>query len=289
LDRIASAPPATITATQWQSELNRADLSARQVGIGELHGLPLRYWQTVTDRTKQAAGIRSVTVVSGILDANNRHLDRNRKALNYLLGPELQPRFPLEGLVIAPTATDALVLTVPDQELPRLLQRSATRLLEVPQPGTSGVARLFQVRARPPDEIITLRRRSNQTIGHGVRLVVLDVPSEVRPGQTAPLAAYLLVEDGSQTDHVDLVPFVELLDPTTGRRSATQRGGLPSAEWRTGDLLVQQLNLTIPVNLPPGDYPLAFGLTAPHDNEDSPPATEGATPSAALLRVRSGP
>ena len=291
LDRIASAPPAAITATQWQSELNRADLTARQLGIGELHGLPLRYWQTVAERSKQAAqsaGIRSVTVVSGILDANNRHLDRNRKALNYLLGPELQPRFPLEGLVIAPTATDSLMLTVPDQELPRMVQRSASRLLEMPQPGTSSATRLFQVRARPPDEIITLRRRTNQPLGHGVRLMVLDVPSEVRPGQTAPLAAYLLIEDGSQTDHADLVPFVELVDPATGQRTFTRRGGLPSSEWRTGDLLVQQLNLTVPVSLPEGDYPLSLGLAAPNDNVDTAPAADGTVPRAAVLRVRAG-
>ena len=292
LDRIASAPPADISATQWQSELNREDLSARQLGIGELHGLPLRYWQSVADRTKQVAqttGLRNVTVVSGILDANNRHLDRNRKALNYLLGPELEPRFPLEGLIVAPTATDALFLTVPDQELPRLVQRSSTRLLEVPQPRTSSAARLYQVRARPPDEIITLRRRANQPVGNGVRLVVLDVPSEVRPGQTAPLAAYLLIDDASQTDHHDLAPFVALMDPTSGYETFARRGGLPSAEWRTGDLLVQQLNLTVPVSLPEGDYPLRFGLAAPDSDVDSPPEGDGAVPRAAVLRVRNGP
>jgi 4-amino-4-deoxy-L-arabinose transferase-like glycosyltransferase len=292
LDRIASAPPAAITATQWQAELNRADLTARQVGIGELHGLPLRYWQTVADQTRAVArqvGIRGVTVISGILDANNRHLDRNRKALNYLLGPELEPRFPLEGLIIAPTVTDALVLTIPDQELPRLLQRSDRELLAVPQPGTSSATRLFLVRARPADELVTLRRRSNLDVGYGVRLVVLDVPSEVRPGQTAPLAAYLLVEDGSQTDHHDLVPYVDLIDPVSGRSTFARRGGLSSAEWRTGDLLIQQMNLTVPVDLAPGEYPLRFGLTAPETNLDASPVSAGPEPRAATLRVRAGP
>ncbi|MCC7367049.1 MAG: glycosyltransferase family 39 protein [Chloroflexi bacterium] len=292
LDRIASAPPAAITATQWQSELNRADLTARQIGIGELHGLPLRYWQTVADRTKaaaQTAGIRGVTVVTGVLDADNRHLDRNRKALNYLLGPELEPRFPLEGLTVAPTTRDALVLTIPDQELPRLLQRSATRLLDVPQPGTSSAARLFQVRARPPDDLISLRRRSNQPVGFGVRLVVLDVPTEVRPGQTAPLAAYLLVEDGQPTDAHDLVPYVELTDAEGRRLTFARRGGLPSAEWQTGDLLVQQLNVTVPVSLPDGEYPLRLGLSLPDDDVDHPPRAEGVVERAVVLRVRSTP
>jgi hypothetical protein len=292
LDRIASAPAAAISATQWQAQLNRADLTARQIGIGELHGLPLRYWQTVADRAKQAAqgvGIRSVTVISGILDANNRHLDRNRKALNYLLGPELQPRFPLEGLVIAPTATDSLVLTMPDQDIPRLLQRGGTRLLEVPQPGTSGVTRLYQVRGRQPDELITVRRRTNQPVGYGVRLMVLDLPAEARPGQTVPLVAYLLVENGSRTDNQDLVPFVELVDPGSGKRTFSRRGGLPSAEWQTGDLLIQQLNLTVPISTPEGDYPLRLGLAIPDDDVDAPPEGDGPAPRAAMLRVRNGP
>src|SRR6185436_17639548 len=166
------------------------DLRARQIGIGELHGLPLRYWQNVADQTRQIAhstGLTSVTVVSGIQDDGARHLDRRRKALSYLLGPDLDPRFPLEGLTVVPTTRDALFLTLPDQELPRIVQRAATRLAEVPQPGTSSAARLYQVKARPANEVVTLRRRSNVSIEEGLRLVVLDVPTEVRPGQTAPL------------------------------------------------------------------------------------------------------
>ena len=87
---MASAPATSITATDWQRALSRTDLRARQLGIGELHGLPLRYWQrrrrSDPPRGPQRAGSRSVTVVSGILDDGNRHLDRRRKALSYLLG-----------------------------------------------------------------------------------------------------------------------------------------------------------------------------------------------------------
>ena len=64
-----------------------------------------------------------MTVVSGILDDGNRHLDRRRKALSYLLGPDLDPRFPLEGLTVVPTARDALFLALPDQEPPQFVQR----------------------------------------------------------------------------------------------------------------------------------------------------------------------
>jgi Dolichyl-phosphate-mannose-protein mannosyltransferase len=291
LDRMASAPATETSATEWQHAMNRTDLRARQLGIGELHGLPLRYWQTVADQTRHAArstGIRSVTVVSGILDDGNRHLDRRRKALNYLLGPDLEPRFPLEGLVVVPTARDTVVLTLPDQELPRIVQRAATRLAEAPQPGTSGAARLFQVKARPVNDVITLRRRTNVPVADGVRLVVLDLPPQVRPGQTVPLAAYLLIEDSSRIADQARVPYVELVDSNRGIRTSTRRGGLESDQWRSGDLLIQQLNLTAPVDLPEGDYELRFGLV-PAGIDDLSAAVDTPTVQAATLRVRTTP
>jgi hypothetical protein len=288
LNRIASLPPASVTATAWQEALNRSDLTARQLGIGELHGLPLRYWQEVADqarRSASAADVREVTVVSGILDDANRHLDRRRKALNYLLGPDLAVRFPLEGLIVVPTTRTALFLTLPDQELPRIVQRASTRLADVPQPGTSSATGIFQVRSRPADEVITLRRRTNVDVGHGVRLVVLDHPPDARPGQTVSLAAYLLVEDASKLGANPVEPAVELLDPATGLRTSNRRSGLPSAEWQSGDLLIQQLNLTVPVGLPEGDYALQFDLVSPSTADDAPLGDIG-TVRAATLRVR---
>lgn len=290
LDRLVSRPPAAISATAWQQELNRSDLTARQLGIGELHGLPLRYWQDVADQTRAAAqrtGLRGVTVITGILDDANRRLDRRRKALSYLLGPDLDARFPLEGLTVVPTAGDTLFLTVPDEDLPRVVQRSATRLAEIPQPGTSGSARVFQVRVRPPDEVITLRRRSNVPVVDGLRLVVLDLPPQIRPGQTVPMAAYLMVDDATKLPASGLIPYVELVAPGA-RGAVARRGGLDSSDWRTGDLLIQQLNLTAPVDLPEGDYELRLGL-APVDY----PVTEttgGREPvRAAVLRARAEP
>ncbi|MGE3912798.1 MAG: hypothetical protein AB7K36_25800, partial [Chloroflexota bacterium] len=155
------------------------------------------------------------------------------------------------------------------------------------QPGTSSAARLFRVRARQPDDLITLRRRAHVSVGHGLRLVVLDVPTDVQPGQTAQLIAYLLVETRAPSAD-DLQPYVELTDPATGQRTITQRGGLPSAEWQPGDLLVQQMNLTVPVSLPAGDYPLRLGLAPTTHDLESEAAPGGSPPQAAVLRVRAG-
>jgi hypothetical protein len=271
--------------------LNREDLKARQIGIGELHGLPLRYWQTVADRTREAAnraGIRTVTVVSGIQDEGNRHLDRRRKALSYLLGPDLEARFPLEGLVVVPTARDTLYVTVPDQELPRIVQRAATRLVEIPQPGTSSATTVYRVRARSADDVITLRRRSNVAVEDGLRLVVLDPPSQVMPGQTAPLAAYLLVQAPVAGPDDKREPYVELRDASPTPRTTVRRSGLETSQWLAGDLLIQQMNLTVPVDLGEGDYELRFGLALPTSLEGTGGA-EPATVQAATLRVRSSP
>jgi len=290
LDGMASAPAAEISATEWQAALNRTDLRARQLGIGELHGLPLRYWQAVADQTRLAAhgtGTRSVTVVTGIQDDGNRHLDRRRKALNYLLGPDLEPRFPLEGLTVVPTSRDTLFLTLPDQELPRIVQRAASPLAELPQPGTSSATRLYQVKARSANDVITLRRRANVPVADGVRLVVLDVPTQVRPGQTAPLAAYLAVEDGVRTLTDDHAPHVELVTGSDRPRVTTRRGGLAVSQWLAGDLIIQQMSLTVPFDVPEGDYDVRIGLATP--DAESHASSETQTVHAATLRVRAGP
>ena len=97
------------------------------------------------------------------------------------------------------------------------------------------------------------------------------------------------MEDGTPTDDRDLVPYVELTDANGRRLTFSRRGGLASADWRSGDLLVQQLNLTVPVSLTDGEYPLRLGLSMPDDNVDSPPEAEGVAQRAAVLRVRTAP
>jgi hypothetical protein len=284
IDLSVSQPPTDLTPTEWQARLNDADLAARQLGIGELHGLPLRYWQSVADRARAAArtaGLRDVTVVTGIQDAGYRHLDKRRKALNYLLGPDLRLRFPLEGLVVVPTTHDVLALTIPEQDLPRAIQRGATRLAEIPLPGTDGATRIFRARPRPIDDVITIRRRLNLPLGHGVRLLGIDMPPRARPGQTMPMVAYLLVDDDAAIGPEALVPIIELVDGQGRRLTSVTRGGLDSADWQTGDLMLQQASLTVPIDLPEGDYELRVGL----DNGD---AEVGAVP-AAVARIRNEP
>ncbi len=276
LEAAVSAPVTAVSPTEWQVTLNRAELGAKQAGFGELHGLPLRYWQSVADRTKAVAGAtlleRSATAsrdrapdvvaVTGIQDAANRDLDRRRKALDYLLGPELEPRFPLEGLSIVPTARDALFLTIPEQDLPRGAARAATRLAEIPLPGTSGATRVWSVRARPPEQIAEPRLRATFQVEGGTRLLGLDLPPRGEPGLTLPIVTYWLVERDDPRPGSDDEPFVELVDASGRPRAYQARGGLPSSQWRAGDLLIQRGSLTLPIDLPAGQYVVTAGLVS---------------------------
>jgi hypothetical protein len=268
LERELAAPRSATTPTEYQAALNRAELANKQLGIGELHGLPLRYWQTVADRTRDAAranDVREVVVVTGIPDEANRHLDRRRKALDYLLGPDLAPRFPLEGLTVLPSGHATLVLTLPEQELPRALSRRAVRVLDEPLPGTNGATRGWLVRAQPAAELVLSRVRADAPFANGVRLLGIDVPPRAAPGQTVPLATYWRVERETPPDDEDVVPLVELRGTDGAPRASVRRGGLPSREWRSGDVLVQRAALTVPVALPPGEYRITAGLVSRSD------------------------
>ncbi len=265
LHGMLTAPHTDVSPSAWQARLNEAELGAKQAGIGELHGLPLGYWQSVADLTKRHAHLASdndVVVFTGIQDDANRHLDRRRKTIDYLLGPELGTRFPLEGLVVVPTSRDSLYLTIPEQDLPRVVARGATRLEEARLPGTDGATRLWLVRPRVAVELAQPRIGADAKSQTGVRLLGVDAPPRAAPGRIISLVTYWLVERDIAPIDEDDEPFVELRDGL-GRELATRgAGGLPSAQWRAGDVLIQRSTLTVPFGLEIGEYRLAVGLAS---------------------------
>jgi hypothetical protein len=265
LHSMAAAPRAALTPSDWQARLNDAERGGKQAGIGELHGLPLAYWQSVADLAKaQAARAQTddVVVLTGIQDDANRHLDKRRKAIDYLLGPSLDARFPLEGLTVLPTGRDTLFLTLPEQDLPRLVRSGASPLGERALPGTDGETRLWLVRARPAGELVRPRRPATARFQNGVQLLGLDAPARADAGQTIPLTTYWLVERAAPSVDEDDETFVELRVGGGSMLARRAAGGLPSAEWRTGDLLIQRSTLTIPPSVRPGEYSLVAGLAS---------------------------
>ena len=279
LEASLAAPRAAVTPSAWQAAQNRAELAAKQAGIGEIHGLPLRYWQSVADRAKDAArslssrhssastGPADLVALTGIADDANRHLDERRKALDYLLGPEVEARFPLEGLTVLPRERDTLFLTLPEQDLPGAVQRNATRLAELPLPGTNGSTRLWLVRARQSRDAVQPRARADARLEPGVRLLGLDAPSRTQPGQAVAVVSYWEVDGDFVPSDRELAVFVELLDGANLPVARQVRSGLPSRQWRNGDVLVQRGALTLPPSLPAGQYRAAAGIV-PLDDVD---------------------
>ena len=108
------------------------------------------------------------------------------------------------------------------------------------------------------------------SFGEAVELLGIDTPSSViaKPGQVVTITLAWTVVDSPLTD---LARFVHVLG--TDGRPVTQRAGAPcagqespqpdtacpSASWIPGEVLLDQVELVIPADLPPGRYPLATG------------------------------
>lgn len=247
LDEMATAPRSNISPTAWQEAANARDAIARRLGVGEIHGLPLDYWQGVADATKPAvAGVTDVLVMTGIEDDGERHLDKRRKALEYLLGPELQSRFPLDGLTVLPANRRSVLMTIPEQDPPRAATRDALKVMELHQPGTNSATRAWISPGRSVGELVQPRAAANVLFDCGVRALGVDAPARAQPGQSVRLTTYWSIEQAVRLNGRDLTTGVALTDAGGAVRATARRGGLPSAEWRDSDLLVQQITLVVP-------------------------------------------
>ena len=112
----------------------------------------------------------------------------------------------------------------------------------------------------------------------------LPRPPTFGPGREVELAGAKVVADGARL-HVflwwrvheppggDYKVFVQLLDQ--GRRLQAsgddfpRSGAMPTGYWRSGDLIVDEHEIQLPENLPPGDYHIGVGL---YDSEQRLPA-----------------
>jgi hypothetical protein len=98
--------------------------------------------------------------------------------------------------------------------------------------------------------------------GERVALLGVVTPDElqVAPGATVTLT---LAWQALATPTEDLVRFVHVLGPDG--RPVSQSDGIPcagdcvSASWLAGEVLVDEISVQIPVDLPPGSYPLGVG------------------------------
>lgn len=251
------------SAAERQATLNERERETRQSGIGDLFGLPLRYWQRVADQTQEVVRAREathLTVLIGISDPYALYVDRRRMALDYLLGNHVVARFPFEGTTLLPLDRPAPVLQLPGTELPRIA-RGAERAFAVPVPGSREEIRLAVIPPRPLTEQALPRRRLDARFDYGVQLVAIDVPSRLERGEAVLLTSFWTFAGlGPEISRGEHSVFFHLLAGDDQIVTQDDGLGLPSSSWREGDLLIRRTTLTVPTDLGDDRLQLVIGV-----------------------------
>ena len=102
-------------------------------------------------------------------------------------------------------------------------------------------------------------------MGDGIRLAGYDVqPDALHPGDILYLQLYWQVEAAPSAEWT---VFTHLLNPQTpgapplaGKDSPPGSGSLPTTRWRAGWQILDEYQIALPADLPPGAYELAAGL-----------------------------
>jgi hypothetical protein len=120
---------------------------------------------------------------------------------------------------------------------------------------------------RPPQRL--LPQPVNNLLGNDIRLLGYDVqPDSLHPGEVLYLQLHWLVE---QTPAEDWVVFTHLLRSdgaggyvqVAGEDNRPGGGSLPTPRWQEGWRILDEYQIALPDDLPPGVYTLAVGLYQP--------------------------
>lgn len=114
----------------------------------------------------------------------------------------------------------------------------------------------------------------DQPFGEAIRLAGYELESQPRrPGDPLTLALYWQAQpDVPQPD--DVTVFVHLLDKdetvVAGYDSPPCRGSCPASAWRPGEVIRDEYRLSLPADLPAGNYQIEIGLYDPQTLERLP-------------------
>lgn len=182
-----------------------------------------------------------------------------------------QPREPIQsynGMACAlfPAKTDRmtewLVITEKDQQtLPRLQQiYPAGKIVWQLDSPVGTYARAWQVPAGETARF-QLDRMAAVNFGDRADLVGIDLPAEASRGETIKLR---LVFENRQVFDQPYKVFVHLRGPDHSVAAQADRvwcdTSLNEADWRPGDILVDNYELTVPPEASPGNYPIVIGF-----------------------------
>lgn len=127
--------------------------------------------------------------------------------------------------------------------------------------------------ARPP------MRPLQTPLGDGIALLGYDVqPATVRPGEILYVQLHWSIDAAPAADWT---VFVHLTDPAqpdapplAGKDSPPGNNSLPTARWQPGWIVLDEYQLALPPDLPPGAYALRVGMYSA-DGSTLPPDGQG--------------
>lgn len=110
-----------------------------------------------------------------------------------------------------------------------------------------------------------------------IKLIGFDLTSsELAPGDKLPLSLYWQAEDEMG---INYTVFVQLLNGdwqvVAQEDTQPQAGGAPTTTWLAGEILTDPHTLSLPLDLPPGDYRLIMGMYDPITGSRMPVSTGG--------------
>jgi hypothetical protein len=193
---------------------------------------------------------------------------------------------PLEGWL--PGQVRRAVYHLPTS--PRLTGKRATVEVALISPPSSERSQA-QVQGMATLPSIGLRQRSRQfeapTVSQPtefrlgsppvVSLIGYDLPVEpMAPGDTLPVTLYWQAEAEMETDYT---VFVQVLSRDWQVLAQLDRqplaGSAPTSTWLAGEILTDPYHLSLPADLPPGDYRVIAGMYDPHSGQRLPVSSGG--------------
>jgi len=249
------------------------------------YGLPFRFLHQATSlamREARAIGVNEVWVVT---EGTNVLFDEMPLIFNYLLKPTIKAVFLGQGghtVMLLPVGRPAVYLIT--RESPEVLH--TMRILGgeergwVPFPGGRDGAHIYVLPALTKEEIISLPMyRRQDRLDAGLNLLGYDWPHETRAGQTIDLVTYWAFGDiPPSVRHEQHSLFNHLVD-ADGHRWAQHDGfGLPERYWSDGYVLMHWFELSLPDEMPSGNYYLLTGLYSLHDGRRSSLLDAGGRP-----------
>lgn len=116
--------------------------------------------------------------------------------------------------------------------------------------------------------IVTPTTNDGSTLGEGIILLGYDFPSKAAKGQTFPVTLYW---ETRKSINVNYTVFVHLLDHAGSIVSQADgppvNGDWPTSVWQRGHPLTDAHNLSLPADLPAGEYSLIVGLYDPKSGD----------------------